>query len=62
MTTPRRQNEEMEGIDTGQDVSICHKWCFICNCFDFSVSHIQRSAKRYANVAKQDPGRGRQNR
>ena len=24
--------------------------------------HVQRSAERYANLAKQDPGRGRQNR
>ena len=24
--------------------------------------HVQRSAKRYANLAKQDPGRGMQNR
>ena len=25
------------------------------------AKHIQRSAKKYANLAKQDPGRGRQN-
>ena len=32
-----------------------------CNSLPLNVVHVQRSAKKYANLAKQEPGRTRQN-